>query len=209
MYRTAIFILSANVARYAAQLGIFALLARQIGSAGAGAYVLSLAITTPIFIVAGLGVRTVYLTLRLQLHLAHYERLRGASVVVGMAVSLAASLVFRETDLAIIAAVACTKALDSYNEFYVAVLQKAGRAEATILTSGVVSAMQFGAFAITLHITGSAALALAASAAFSAGAMVGVVRRVAVKAFAGAREYGRPAPVDRPWRSIARAGLLD
>jgi hypothetical protein len=82
----ALHLVVSGVARYAGQLAVFALVAVVLGPDQAGHYALALAVTAPVFVVAGLGLRPVFLTIspRVAAHdevqgAAHARRLRPAA----------------------------------------------------------------------------------------------------------------------------------
>jgi O-antigen/teichoic acid export membrane protein len=219
MYKNATLLLTASVARYAGQLGIFILIARRLGPTDAGAFALALAVTAPIFILAGLGMRTVYLTLHNEIAFTHYERLRAATVAVAILFSVGVSFFFPMHVAIIVAVVACAKALDSFSDLYGAALQKASRIRMTVLTSVVVAILQVGALAIALGFHTSLAVALTASTLTYMMVVVLLLRPITFRALSADKPECATEPEDspevtsnrtpgpRPWAEIARVGF--
>jgi O-antigen/teichoic acid export membrane protein len=207
MYRVATALLGASIARYAGQLVVFILIARLRGPADAGIYALALAITAPVFIVAGLGMRSVFLTLRSPISVSNYERLRALTVAGAVIATIVATSIVSPEISVTVAAVSGYKALDALNDLYGAVLQRAMRASATVTTSIAVSAAQALTLAVALLADVPTALALLISTIVSALITVSVVRG---KAISAANDAGTPVldgQVRRPWREIMRAGF--
>ena len=128
-------LLAASIVRYVGQLAIFTLIARFSGPTDAGLYALALGLTAPIFILSGLGMRTVYLTLLTPVAATEYEKLR-TSTAIGSVILLTVACVLAKPEFAlVIAVVACSKAFDAYNDLYNAILQKASRSALTLRTS--------------------------------------------------------------------------
>lgn len=117
-----------NSLRYLSQLLVLVVAARVYGPESAGVYGLALAATAPIFVVGGLGLRAVFLTSTPRSSLRSFRRVRTWSALVCVAlVAFVAGLV-RESGLgAAMVVVAVAKALDSFPELNVAMLQDARR----------------------------------------------------------------------------------
>jgi O-antigen/teichoic acid export membrane protein len=208
MYKNATLLLIASVARYAGQLGVFVLTARWLGPADAGTLAFALAVTAPVFIVASLGMRDVYLTLRTHFGLTHYERLRTITVIAAMGVSVGISFIFPFKVAIIVAIVACWKALDSFGDVYSAALQKASRIRLIVLTAAIVAGLQVGTLAITLTLGGSLPVALAASTLSYLIVMFGMMRPLTFRVLLpDDRRQAVDSAGARPWLAIARVGF--
>ena len=207
MYKDATMLLTASVARYVGQFAILILLARVLGPNDAGEYSLALAVTAPVFIVASLGMRTVYLTLRTQVQVQHYESLRSLTVGFAIVVSIGASFLFPSNVAIIVAVVACSKAMDSYNDLYGAILQKAHRIRVTVLTSTIVSVVQVVALGISLKMHLNMALALVASTLCYIVALTLFMRPVCMRILQKSQNGERSERSKHPWIEITRVGL--
>jgi O-antigen/teichoic acid export membrane protein len=207
MYKNASLLLIASVARYAGQLSVFALIARMFGAADAGTFAFALAVTAPVFIVASLGMRDVYLTLRTDIALTYYERVRAVTVLAAMVVSLGISLIFPMKVSLIVAIVASSKCLDSFGDLYGAALQKASRIRLIVLTSVIVAILQVGTFAVALAFGASMPLALSISTLSYMMVIIFVIRPITLRILPADQSEVTQETVRRPWVEIARAGL--
>jgi O-antigen/teichoic acid export membrane protein len=181
MYKNAILLLTASVVRYTGQLGIFVLFARLLGAEAAGNFAFALAVTAPVFILASLGMRDIYLTLRTEIALKVYERVRAATVLAAMVVCVGISVFFPGHVAILIAVVACSKALDAFNDLYGAALQKTSRIRLTVLTSAVVAVVQVGTLAIALALDVTMPVALGISTLSYLMAVVFVLRPLTLR----------------------------
>ena len=116
-------LVAANLARYAAQAVAFFVAARWFGAAIAGHLALALAITAPVFVVANLGLRNLYLTLSPRAPHSAYVRVRTWWSMLAVAVSIALALLSPGLPLILVALVAVSKAIDAVSDFYIAVAQ--------------------------------------------------------------------------------------
>lgn len=207
MYKNATLLLTASIARYAGQLGVFVLIARLLGPADAGNFALALAVTAPVFILAGLGMRTVYLTLHTHIALTHYERLRAVTVVAAVMVSVGISFVFPTKIAIVVAVVACSKALDSFNDLYGAALQKASKIRLTVLTSVIVTSLQVGTMGIALSSGASLSVALGFSTLSYLLVVILVVRTITLRVVAPDQPLDSLPIHVKPWLEIFRVGF--
>lgn len=205
MYRTAGTLLTASIVRYVGQLAIFATIAQILGPMDAGSYALAIAITSPVFILAGLGMRSVYLTLRSPVAATSFEGLRTVTVSLAIVASVVLAISLQPKFTVIVVLVAASKSVDAYNDLYGAVLQKAMRADLTVRTSIVCAVAQAGALVIPLVMGASLGLGLLTSTIAYALATLTFVRGIAL---GSVREEGlRGNAVRRPWVEILRAGF--
>ncbi len=207
MYRNATLLLTASIARYAGQLGVFILLARMFGAADAGTFAFALAVTAPVFILASLGMRDIYLTLRTHIALRHYERLRMVTVLAAIVISVGASLFFPSNVAVVVAIVACSKALDSFSDLYGAALQKASRIRLIVLTSVVVSILQVGTLAVAIAMGASMPVALGFSALSYIALVILFVRPLTLRVIPDDHTGSTPQQVARPWVELIRVGF--
>ena len=206
MYKNASLLLTASVVGKVGQLAIFILFARWLGAAAAGRFAFALAVTAPVFILASLGMRDIYLTLRTDIALAHYERVRAVTVVAAIVVSVGVSFLLPMNVAVIIAVVACSKALDSFNDLYGAAMQKSSRIKFTVLTSAITTILQVTTIAAALALGATMPVALGVSTLSYLISVVFIVRPIAYK---GLRddEARVTAKSGRAWIEIARAGF--
>ncbi|MEL4320077.1 oligosaccharide flippase family protein [Leifsonia sp. YIM 134122] len=120
----AFWLLSANLTRYAGQLVLFASIAVYLGSGPAGKYALAQAITAPIFILFGLGLRTLILTLSPSTSLRNFTIARSLSLLVAIGVTVLVAVVFQSEFSLILLIVGLSKCVDSFADFYGGVSQR-------------------------------------------------------------------------------------
>lgn len=197
-------LLLANIARYAGQLTIFAIIARVSGPESAGNFALSLAISAPLYILLGLGMRSVYLTLHKDVPFKSYEGLRAVALLAAVVVSLLLVLFLGlEPEAAeFLTVVAFMKALDAFNDLYSAALQKASRSTSLFRVAVLSSAMQILVFAGSAYAGCSLTVCLGISTIVYALVTFLVARRLAVKA-----QPTMETAIDHAWRAIVFAGL--
>lgn len=131
--------------RVAVQLAIMAVTARQYGPGPAGQFALALAITAPIFVVADLGLRTLYLSRAPRPPFGYLLRLRFATLALALVACAAIALLRPDLGL-VIAAVSMIKVSDSLIDTSIGPIQLHDRlwwATATTLTGTLATLVLF------------------------------------------------------------------
>lgn len=187
MYKAASALFVASIGRYAGQLAIFVVIARTLGSNAAGNYSLALAISAPIFVFLGLGIRTLYLTRHIEVPLAIYERLRIATALTGVGVATVVATIFGPDVITVALSVAALKAIDSFADLYMVALQKSGRLKPIVAysftnTSIQIAAVIVGTTLMRTELTAALALAAVMSLVLLSGFLRPLSRRVAATA---------------------------
>lgn len=117
-------ILSATVLRNVGLIVILVLLARLTSADVVGRYALALAMTTPFFIFAQLGLKGVYLTMQADYRFRSYVVVQVGTLVLACVASLGASLIFTPNVTLTVALVAAIKAADSMSDIFSGPMQK-------------------------------------------------------------------------------------
>ena len=206
MNRASVHLIGASGVRFAGQFAIFAIVARVLGPHEAGRYALGLAVAAPVFMVASLGLRTVYLTLNPAVDARHVESLRVASAAVAVAVVSGVTAALDPTLVVVGTTVAITKALDASSELYAAILQDDGRFRTVSIAAAATTTASTVAATVVLLLGGDLAAALVASVVAVA-ATTAACRSVTMDA---RRRAPRPALWERrgeAWRRTTVAGL--
>ncbi|WP_336628958.1 MULTISPECIES: lipopolysaccharide biosynthesis protein [unclassified Microbacterium] len=159
------YLLAANVLRYVGPLGMLVLLAQFTTPDTVGAYTLSLAIVTPMFVFAQLSLRTVYLTIRPPVRIAVLLGVQAAALLFAAIVTGIIGGVFQAALLPLLAAAALGKIMDAYVDLLSGPLQAAGRERRIFWASLAVGAGSLAFAAAGLLATGSVVVSLVALAA--------------------------------------------
>src|ERR1035437_6178895 len=207
MYKNASLLLTASVVRYGGQLAVFGLFARWLGAAAAGRFAFALAVTAPVFMLASLGMRDIYLTLRTDIALAHYEQVRAVTAIAAIVVSVALSFLFPMNVAILVAVVACSKALDSFNDLYGAAMQKSSRIKFTVLTSAIVAILQVATLATALALGAPMPTALGLSTLSYLMSAIFVIRPITYKGLGDNEALRETGKSSRPWIEIVRVGF--
>jgi O-antigen/teichoic acid export membrane protein len=165
-----------SVAAAASQWGTLAVLARLGSQETVGRYVLALAITAPITLLAGLNLRVVLVTDARREHpVGEYLALRlvTATAVVPIAALLAVAAGYGAPELTVIMAVAVTRALDLMADLFHGVQQRAGRLDRVGRSMAARAALSVAAMGGVVAWTGSLAWGAAALAPASSAVLVG------------------------------------
>lgn len=206
MMTSAAWLLLASICRYGGQFALLALLT-VAGPGAVGSYALSLAIAAPVFVLATLGMRTLFLTADVEQPLSVYERLRLPSSAAAVAVVALAGALLAPEALPTVVLVATLKAIESFGDLYAAALQKHGQPVAVAGSTAAVSAAGVLSAAAVLGSGGPANGALLGSALAGAAVTALVVRPMASARSRGSAT-GHPIPANgRPIRSLLAAGL--
>lgn len=125
-HQAALILAGTSAAAFAQWLLVWLFARYAGGPVAVGDYATLLAVTTPAFILAQFGLRTVYLTLRREVSWLVYVQLRIAGVVLASAilVLLFASLDLLQVSAALIASMLFVKSADSFVELYSGRLQR-------------------------------------------------------------------------------------
>lgn len=173
--------------------------ARFAGGANAvGEYALVLSIATPVFTVAQFGLRTVYLSLRVEYPWRTYLVLRVIGTVAATVLLVAYFLVTELADPAIWSALLAVKVADLFFDLWQARIQRTNRLGALGVLNIINSVGTIALAGVALATTGSVAVALAASA------FVSVAVALAGRQLAAARPS--TSDDDPGYREILRAG---
>lgn len=203
--RTTGYLLVATVVRNLGPLAVLLALTRLTDPATVGRYSLALAMATPVYVLAQLNLRMVYLTLRPPEAVRGYVDVQSISVATALVV---VCLVGAVSDLALVPLlilVSMSKSLDAFVDMLSGPLQAAGRADRVLTGSALVAACAALASIATLAATRSLETGIAALVIATAFALwVGLFRPVR----ALEREQDRWHPADGAARGrIVRAGL--
>ncbi|MGO1592347.1 lipopolysaccharide biosynthesis protein [Ancrocorticia sp.] len=153
------------------------------GPKAAGTYSSLVSLLTPIFIVASLGLRTVYLTLRSVWPLRTYVFLRVIGLIVGCAAFLIVALLENKYAIGLVLVLMASRVFDLMSDIYAAAIQRQDRL-AWLGTAGIASGI-ITALAVTVS-------------AVTAGTMAAAIGSVAVVSLAFYAVYWRTAgDVDR------------
>lgn len=208
MYRVAGLLLSASAVRYTGQLVLLVLIARLLDPATLGTYTIALAICAPVYIVAGFGIRTVYLTLRTAIPWRSYERFLVSALAIAYGVVVIIAFVVSPAIAQVLLAVAAIRTIELLIDLYDAMLQRAGRPGMIVVVMASSAVVQVIAVGAVLLPGGSLPAALWTSFAGCACNLLCLARPVAARA-ARAADAARPAEAGstRRWALIFSAGL--
>jgi O-antigen/teichoic acid export membrane protein len=152
-----------QVARAGAQWVLVWLFARTGGPAAVSQIAVGFAITAPVFILAELGLRNVYLTMRDRPGLGHFMRLRIIAVALATIATNLVPLVTDAVDSQVMLPLSLLKFIDSILDMALAVPQSQGRI-ATYASAGIANALGSIALAVAAtFVTSSVTSALWAS----------------------------------------------
>ncbi|WOP19685.1 hypothetical protein [Raineyella sp. LH-20] len=124
---TTAWILAGNLSRYAAQFLVLWSLSVRFGADAAGRLAFAIAVTSPVFILFGLGLRNLYFTLGPDLGIASFRRVRFLSSTVALVLSAAGVFLPLGFPALAVLAVAVGKWLDGVMDLGAAVLQDVNR----------------------------------------------------------------------------------
>lgn len=205
--REAAWILAGNVLRTVVQFGVLLFVVRVEGVAQAGQLAFALALTAPLFVLAQMGLREVYLTATWAVSLRQVQVLRAAGVLIALVVSCAIGAVQDVSPLPVVFVVSLVKAIDTYAEVFSGALQEGGRARwigYSLLLNALVTAVSAGS---VLALNGGLVPALAVSAAVSVIANWVVLRRGLRRVLPSERQRDSGPSVLRVLRSGASLGV--
>ena len=161
-------LLGANLTRYLGLIAVMVILTQLMTPEIVGQYTLSLAIATPIFVFAQLGLRGVYLTHRHDFPLRDYLGLQLVFLIGALFTSAAVAWLFDPTLVGVVVLVGLVKFGDAISELFSAPLQGSG-STSRIFVGFAASALAGGiAAAGVLYFTRILELTLAALALASA-----------------------------------------
>lgn len=201
------YLLGAQFLRNLAPLLILLLLARMTNPSTVGMYSLALAIATPVFVFAQLGMRTVTLTLHPEARFREYALVQTVAVFLGLAVVFLCALVGAVHLVLIVVLAALLKSSDAFADLLSGPLQRHGKSAtvfvASLLTATAVSLVA----AVVLALTRDLTLTLAALAASS---LVATYLALFRPARTVSLALESPALAEAPYsdiKRIVRAGL--
>lgn len=152
--RSTLDLLGAQVLRNLAPILLLLLLARFTDQATVGRFSLMLAIATPFFVFAQLGLRTVSLTLNPDASFGSYVRTQAAAIVIALVVVVAATAIGTPGLLLGIVFVGLLKTADVFADFLSGPLQRRHRTRTILVASIVYAVAASAAAAATLTISG-------------------------------------------------------
>ncbi|WP_411722064.1 hypothetical protein [Mycetocola sp.] len=204
-------LLLSNLSRYVGQFGLFSIIAVTLGSNSAGQYALALAITAPVFVFAGLGMRTVLLTLAQPQALRYYSATRLLSLTAGLILVLGIGSFFGASFAVTLLLISLLKCADSFTELNIGVLQSLSRERRTVFLTGATSVATIFAAVSASFLSddlNSTLLAVAAATFLTTFAVYWVAMRPVLRRVAPADEVqGSLSTTIRAVRVIARAGV--
>lgn len=171
LHRTTIHLLGAQVLRNLAPILLLLLLARFTDQATVGQFSLVLAIATPFFVFAQLGLRTVALTLTPDAGFRSYTVTQFCAVTLAFIAVVIAGAISTPTLLVVVVFVALLKVADAFSDFLSGALQRRHRSHTVLIASFVYAAVASAAAAIALILTRSLAPTVLAVAVVSLLAM--------------------------------------
>lgn len=147
------FLLGAQFLRNLGPLLILFLLARLTDPETVGVYSLALAIVTPFFVLAQLGMRTVTLTLQPEASFRNYTVVQSAALVLALIAAVVFSAIGTPQLALVVLLAAVLKIADAYSDFLSGPLQRHGRS-VTVFTASLIAAVAVSlAAAIVLYLT--------------------------------------------------------
>ncbi|HWL00863.1 MAG TPA: hypothetical protein VNQ52_00665 [Microbacteriaceae bacterium] len=200
-------LLASTVLRNVAQIVIIWLLATLTNPETVGRYALVLAIATPVFVVAQLGIRGIYLTHAQPIALRSYVLVQLAFLLAAGIITISAAAVFNPSLVLLALFVSGAKASDALAEPFSGVAQRFHRTSLVLVCSTLVAVVGSGALALTLILTSSLELATLAFAVIS---LLSTAIALAVPAtrIARTRESNQAMlSLAGSWRFILAAGL--
>lgn len=206
--RDASWLLAANVLRNVGLIVILVLLARFTSQEVVGRYAIALAMTTPIFTFAQLGLKGVYLTMRRNHRFDSYLQVQVAMILLAIIVSLVFGLVFTPAAVLTVALVALIKAADAFSDLLAGVFQRYHRSAWIFMAylGGALLGSAATAFALAITRELNVALGgLAVTSLLTAIVFLGLTARRLVALHEDSSHQELSPAQDR--RSILRAGL--
>jgi O-antigen/teichoic acid export membrane protein len=203
------FLLGAQFLRNLGPLLILFLLARLTDPETVGVYSLALAIVTPFFVLAQLGMRTVTLTLQPEASFRNYTAVQATAVGVALVAAWIFSAIGTPQLAVVVVLAALLKIADAFSDFLSGPLQRHGRS-VTVFTASLIAAVAVSlAAAIVLYLTRDLVPTLAVLAGTSLVAAYLLLFRPA-RRVSRVVETAFPAPnrsVPAEMRRIVSAGL--
>ena len=197
-------LLGANIAKTGGLLVILVVLARRTDPDTVGRYALALAVTTPIFVFAQLGLKGVYLTNARQFHFDRFVRLQLLAAAIATALSCVIAALSAPELLAIVALVALNKCVDTISDLVSGPLQRHGDTGRIFWGVAASSISATGAAIWVLWATGSLELTLFTLLVVSSASVAGAMW---LPAWNLARAQEAITEAGGGLRAIARAGL--
>lgn len=171
--RTTTWLVAANVLRNVGLLVILLVLARLTDPDTVGHYALALALTTPLFAFAQLGLRNVYLTVRTIHRFSSYLRVQLIAIALALVASVAVALVAAPRIVIVVALVAVIKSVDVLSDLFAAPLQRFHRAGSVFV--GFLATAVIGSLVVSAVLAATRSLEAALAALAVANVVVGLV----------------------------------
>lgn len=171
LHRTTIHLLGAQVLRNLAPILLLFLLARFTDQATVGQFSLVLAIASPFFVFAQLGLRTVALTLNPDAAFRDYVITQVGSVALALVAVVVAGAISTPSLLLVVFFVGLLKIADAFSDFLSGPLQRRHRSQTVLIASLIYAVVASAAAAAALALTQDLALTILSVAIVSLLAM--------------------------------------
>lgn len=120
-------ILGSSLARTLSQFGFLLIVTVLFGAKAAGTYALALAIAAPVFVVAGLGLRSIYFSFQPAPQVRAVEKALRRSYVTGLLVTLIVGLLTAQEIIPLLMLVSFLKITDGHADLYALRFQRSAR----------------------------------------------------------------------------------
>lgn len=147
-------LLGAQLLRNLAPILLVFLLARFVDQSTVGRFTLSLAIATPLFVFAQLGLRTVSLTLNPDARFNSYARIQAASAGIAVVLVTGIGAAIAPHMLVLLLFVGFLKMADAFADFLAGPLQRRGRSRSILIASAIYAVAASAAAAAVLALKG-------------------------------------------------------
>ena len=203
-----VYLLGAQFLRNLGPLIILLLLARLTTPETVGTYSLSLALVTPFFVFAQLGMRTVTLTLQPEARFRHYTLVQATAVAGALVAALIFGSLASAVAVLILACAGLSKVSDNFADFVSGSLQRHDRARTVFVGSLLSAALVSITTAVVIYATRNLTASLTALAVSSLICTYVLLFRPARRVTAGAEDsVSYHAPEAGEIRRIVLAGL--
>lgn len=205
--RSTAWLVAANVLRNLGLLAVLLVLGQLTNPAVVGRYALALAITSPIFVLAQLGLKGVYLTLRSNNRFSSFVLVQVAAVIVAFLAGVALALAINPSLVSTVALVCLVKAVDCGFELGSGALQRYGRTQ--VVFWSYLAAAVLGVVAVVLILILTKNLDLALAGLGVANAVVALASTLRVGLVLARHHEARLIPASRRVEiiGILRAGV--
>lgn len=199
-------LLGANLSKTGGLLAILIVLARIMDQATVGRYALALAITTPIFVFAQMGLKGIFLTHKLSFRFNTYLTVQIATALLGTALSIAIAAVTDPQLIWTIALVSLVKCGDAITDLFAGPLQQFGHTSRIFWGVALSSIASAVAAIVVLVFSNNLDFALGALAVVST-IVVAIAMWLPGYSIVLRREHrSAGSTVESPYRTIVKAG---